>query len=147
MRSLITRLFFLIAVCCLALTVQAETTGWSWGPFESSTKKSDSSWLPEWKAPDIAGSVKKATNSVTNTTKKATHAVTASTSKAWNSATRTTKKAWKKTTEILDPFPNDTKTTNSSSKSSSGGTSSWFGGSKKIEKPATVQEFLRQERP
>jgi len=147
MRSLIIRSFFLIAVCSFGLTVQAETTGWSWGPFESSTKKSDSSWLPEWKAPDVAGSVKKATNSVTNTTKKATKAVTNSTSKAWNSTTRTTKKAWKKTTEMLDPFPNDTKTSNTSSKSSSGGSSSWFGSSKPIEKPATVQEFLRQERP
>lgn len=145
MKSLLFRSILLVAVFYFGANAQAETTGWSWGPLTSSTTdKGSYSWLPQWKAPDVVGSVKKATHSVTSTTKRATNAVTQTTSNAWNSATRTTKKAWNKTTEILAPFPKDTTT---ASRSSSSGSSSWFGGSNKIEKPATVQEFLRQERP
>ena len=145
MRSLIFRSLLLVAVGCFGRNVQAETTGWSWGPLTSSTTDNGSySWLPQWKAPDVVGSVKKATNSVINTTKRATNTVTQTTSNAWNSATRTTKKAWNKTAEILAPYPKETTTVG---RSSSSGSSSWFGGSQKIEKPATVQEFLRQERP
>jgi hypothetical protein len=73
--------------------------------------------------------------------------VSDTTSKAWNSVSRSTKRAWKKTTDILDPFPNDTQSSLGASQASSGGGSSWFGGPKKDTKPATVQEFLRQERP
>ena len=147
MRSLALYFCALSMSGCLSVNVLAETTGWSWGPFTSSTtkstvanisteSKSSSSWMPHWKMPDVVGSVKKTANSVTK-----------STSNAWKSATRTTKRAWKKTTEVLDPFPNDPKSVGSSSSSSSRGSSSWFGGSKKIEKPATPQDFLRQERP
>ncbi len=142
MQSLLLRAI-LLTVCSFGPFAYAETTGWSWGPFASSTTHSEvgvtsrasSSWLPQWKMPDITRSVKKATKSVTDTT-----------TNAWNSASRTTKRAWKKTADFLDPFPDDPKSSLSSSKSSSSG-SSWFGGSKKDEKPATVQEFLRQERP
>ena len=145
MRSLLFRLILLVAICFSGANVWAETTGWSWGPLTSSTTSNGSySWLPQWKAPDVVGSVKKATNSVASTTKRATNAVTQTTSNAWNGAARTTKKAWNKTTEILAPYPKDT---TSVSRSSSHGSSSWFGGSNKIEKPLTVQEFLRQERP
>jgi len=144
MQWLLFRLVLLTVCCCFGVVAQAETTGWSWGPFASSatqsqvgvTSKESSSWLPQWKMPDVTGSVKKATRTVTNTT-----------TNAWNSASRTTKRAWKKTTEFLDPFPNDPQSSVNSSGSSSRGGSSWFGGSKKDEKPATVQEFLRQERP
>ncbi|MDZ4849211.1 MAG: hypothetical protein SGI77_07945 [Pirellulaceae bacterium] len=121
--------------------VQAETTGWSWGPFASTTTKSTlgpqttqpSSWTPHWKTPDVVGSMKRTTNSVTSAT-----------SKAWNSTVRTTKKTWKKTKEVLDPYPNNPQPNSSSSSTTK--SSSWFGGSKKDDKPATVQDFLRQER-
>lgn len=143
MQSLLLRTL-LVAVCCYwGQNAFGETTGWSWGPFASSTTKSEvgatskasSSWMPQWKMPDVTGSAKKATKKVTDTT-----------TKAWNSAARTTKRAWNKTTDFLDPFPDDPKSSSSSSSKSSS-TSSWWGGAKKDEKPATVQDFLRQERP
>jgi hypothetical protein len=133
---------------CPIADLKAETTGWSWGPFASSTSKTDvgvqtaepKKWLPEMKVPDVAGSMKKATQSVT-----------IATSNAWNSTSKATKQAWKKTTKALDPFPDSPgpSVTGASSKSEpkTSGFSGWFGGSKaKDEGPQTMQDFLSQKR-
>lgn len=130
---------------CLHGSVAAETTGWSWAGFSSKTTKTDvgvqtpptKSWLPEWKMPDVAGSMKKAGKSVTTTTNN-----------AWKATTRTTKQAWNKTTEFLDPFPDDKAKSSTASKPSSGsGFSSWFGGSKPVDDgPKTVNDFLGGQR-
>ncbi len=135
----------------LTAIASAETTGWSTGLFSSKTtttpvgvqEPEPKSWKPDWKMPNVAGSVK-----------KATHSVTSATTNAWNTTSRTTKHAWKKTTEALDPFP-DKKPVSatgasddiSQSSKSKSGFSSWFGGKKEDDdRPKTINDFLGQKR-
>ncbi len=128
-----------------------ETTGWSTGLFSSKTtvtpigvqEESPKKWLPDLKMPDVAGTMKKATNSVTTAT-----------SKAWKATSQSTKQAWKKTTEVLDPFPDKkpvsatgASTTFSKSAESKGGFSSWFRGKDAEEdRPQTINQYLGQPR-
>jgi hypothetical protein len=105
----------------LTRIANAETTGWSTGLFSSKTtttpigvqEPEPKSWRPDWKMPDVAGSMK-----------KATHSVTSATSNAWKTTSRTTKQAWKKTTEVLDPFP-DKKPSSATGASENISKSSW----------------------
>lgn len=141
-RTIVCVVFFLF---CSSQVVLAETSGWSWGGLFSSTtttepagvqEKAPKSWVPDWKMPDVAGSMKKATNSVTRAT-----------SNAWNATTKTTKQAWKKTTTALDPFPDKKVSSPPPVNKPKGGFMSWFSGKPSAEeRPQTVQDFLRQER-
>jgi hypothetical protein len=131
---------FIICFTCISQGMplaRAEDGNWTWGP------------LTSWKMPDVAGGIQRTGKKVTDQT-----------AAAWNSTTRATKKAWKKTTEVLDPFPDNSTTTNNPSpwaaggsnsqkkSNSSGGMFSWFSGKQPEEtKPSTPSEFLRGERP
>jgi hypothetical protein len=130
---------------------KGETTGWSTGLFSSKTtvtpvgvqEESPKKWMPDLKMPDVAGTMKKATNSVTSAT-----------SNAWKTTSQSTKQAWKKTTEALDPFSDKkpvsatgASTTFSQPRESKGGFSSWFRGKDtKDDRPKTINEYLGQPR-
>jgi hypothetical protein len=145
MNKFVTASFLSILIALQTASVYAETTGWSWGGiFSSKTSKTDvgvqsvtskSSWMPEWKMPDVAGSVKKVGMSVSTTT-----------SNAWNVTSRSTKQAWKKTTEMLDPFPDDKNPKATSTSTSGSGFSGMFGVGPVDDRPKTVNDFLGQDR-
>ena len=64
-------------------------------------------------------------NWLTRSFTSTTHAVKSTTASTWSAMSRGTSAAWHKTAEILDPYPNKID---------------------KVNKPATANEFLSQER-
>jgi hypothetical protein len=115
--------------------------GWSWNPFSKSkeaaesTPKSKSSWMPSMPKMTMPFTSK------SSTTKKKPS--------AYSKMSRATKNWWNKTTELLDPYPDEPTTSpswSSQKESSDGWMAGWFK-SKPKKEYEDANDWLRQPRP
>ena len=102
----------------------AVADGWSWNPLRNLPTVGSPAWL---KKPFTATS----------------SAVKRSTTGTWQAIASGTNSAWKKTTDLLDPYPDDVP---QPAKLPSGSGAGWFDSDKEKKKPMTVNEFFAQER-
>jgi hypothetical protein len=112
--------------------------GWSLNPFskskESTAESSEtkSSWVPSMPK------LKNPFSSKSSTAKKKPS--------AWSKMSKTTKNWWNKTTDLLDPFPDDPAISTTEEEPSDGWLAGWFKPKPK-EKYEDANEWLRQSRP